>query len=96
MGKEFVIERSAATLSMVIVGISTTLSMVIVGISVPECKGILDVVVSDRVADNELKIIAGRYVVVNDWQGVAEAARLFKNRDKRLWFHSDGWSEIVA
>ena len=85
IGKEFVVERSMASQSLIVIGIS-----------VPECKGILDVIISDKVADNELKVVGGRYVVVNDWQGVAEAAMLFKNRDKRLWFHSDGWSEMVA
>lgn len=55
---------------------------------------LLDVVVMDNIPHGTVKVVAGRYCLVSDMQGVAIAAEMFKNRDKRLYYHTDGWYEV--
>ena len=87
MGKEFLVALKTKTKSMVHMMIQAPM---------PDPPAmLLDVVVTDKVPEGAVKVIGGRYCLVSDMHGLVKAVRMYRNRDKRLWYHTEGWYEVV-
>lgn len=69
---------------------------VVLWLKIDGCNTEMIAVVSPVVQHDIVKIVGGRWVLVSDMQSLAEAAKLFRNRDRRFWSYEYPWTELAV